>query len=255
MKMKQIQIDLDDNRAYTQLAFLVDIPTFLADVEKIRSKYKITPPFDFIKAKDDEADFAKLSDRSFDSDIAEVRRKYHYPEMFDSAVRDAVLYHRISNFKTAYATSFERPTFPLLPKGIHTPRDQYMAVVVTPYSTETDIKQAFKDCCTSIRKSMEWDSPVYQVIETDTISNIKRDRDWYWRTLQGQRPHDIAVADNKGVSHYKKVKKSMKFAGNLPEKQRMEYERYLRYVQDYTETIRKAVKRYKEKLHRHLDSS
>lgn len=255
MEMKQIQIDIDDNRAYTQLVFLVDIPDFLKDVEAIRSKYKITPPFDFTRATDLESHFAKLSDRSFDSDIAEIRRKYHYPEMFDSAIRDSVLYHRISSFKTAYAMSFERPTFPILPDGINTPKDQYMTIVVTPYSTENDIKQAFKDCCTDIRKSIEWDSPVYRVIETDTISNIKRDRDWYWRTLQGQRPHDIAVADNKGAAYYLEAKKKMKFARDLPEKQSTEYNRYFKFIQDYTETVRKAIKRYKQKLHRHLDSS
>ncbi len=43
--MKQIQIDITDKRVYAQIAFLVDSPTFLDLIEKVRSKFEIVTPF------------------------------------------------------------------------------------------------------------------------------------------------------------------------------------------------------------------
>ncbi|MCL5125316.1 MAG: hypothetical protein M1511_12615 [Deltaproteobacteria bacterium] len=250
MDIKPIQIDIADNRAFTQLAFFVDAPGFLDEIVKIRAKYKINPQFDLSKSSEDELQLIRNTE--FERDISEVRRKYNFPEMFDSVVRDAVLYNRITKFKTAYAKTFVYPVNSVHNNHVDFHQDEYMAIIVTPQSTEKDIKEAFADCRSDLFLSQTWKSPVYQAIDTDTVSNIKRDRDWYWRYKNGEHQHEIAVADNKGASYYTKVKMAMKYAGNLSEAQRMNNERYLNYVQDYTETVRKAIKRYKANLHRHL---
>ena len=245
MKIEPIQIELNDNGAYTQVAFLVDRQGFLEEIEKIRKGFKINAPFsdnpfDFEnhlyslagftpeqveKARKEHSDAITSLDLDDDSQlqtgyekienakkaekpikdkikkvehgfreaVAVVRRKYQYPEIFDEVIKEAVLFHKITKFKTAYATYFN----PHAAREIFSPSDTIMAIAVTPYSTEEDIKTAFQDCKDNIREFVEMFSPVYKNMEKDTISNIKRDRNWYWEYKSGKKYKKILDDWNK----------------------------------------------------------
>lgn len=245
MKIEPILIDLNENGAYTQVAFLVDRQGFLEDIEQIRKKFKINAPFSdnpfdlenqlyslagftpkqVDKARkehtdaitsldlDDDSQFKigyekienaekaekpikgkiRKVEHGFREAIAEIRRKYQYPEIFDEVIKQAVLFHKITKFKTAYATYFN----PHAARENFSPADTIMAIAVTPYSTEEDIKAAFQDCKDNIREFVEMFSPVYKNMEKDTISNIKRDRKWYWEYKSGNKYKDILDKWNK----------------------------------------------------------
>lgn len=241
MKIEPIKIELAENGAYTQVAFLVDRQGFLEDIELVRKKFKINAPFSdnpfdlenhlysllgltpeqaenaskesleaitnssfdtqsdferYEKALNDEKPVQnkiKRIEHGFREAIAEIRRKYQYPEIFDEVIKQAVLFHKITKFKTAYATYFN----PFAARENFSPADTIMAIAVTPYSTEEDIKAAFRDCKDNIREFVEMFSPVYKNMEKDTISNIKRDRKWYWEYRSGNKYKDILDGWNK----------------------------------------------------------
>lgn len=53
MEIKPIDIDIEDDRHYTLIAFLVDQPLFLKGVQDIRIKFKFIIPFEIISEKND----------------------------------------------------------------------------------------------------------------------------------------------------------------------------------------------------------
>ncbi len=295
MNIKPIEIDIEDKRLYAQIAFLVDSPTFIdRNIQSIRKRFKIESTFeadDFnswenhiltlagynleeywtmdkvgsnAKNPDDnewkrkiqwlrstQANFLKKASiqKDFMESIVKLRKLHNYPPLFDSVIQQAVLFHRVTHFKTAVGTV----SYDTLPISSNSD-EAVMAIIVTPFSTQEDILSAFNEA-KKLKHEYVFTNPLDEKLGKDTIPNIRRDREWYWQIFNGKRQHDIAVSENKGAAYYADVKKKMKFAGDLPDKQRAEYERYIEYIRNYTETIRKAVKRYEKELHRHLVSS
>jgi len=264
MKTSRVEIEIDDNRAYTQVAFLVDIPAFLDDVEKIRNKYKLKTPFDFgnidslrnhlaeilgytvqdiknsdkQKAQDSsliskinfskkkkmekglekyrkfqdsknnrlekiENRVSKMEDKLTD-EMEQIRRKYQFPAMFDTVVHQAVFYNKITGFKTATTWFFEWPPRSYEAKDTVAQRDHHMVIVVTPYSLERDVLEALRECRTKIRKHVERFSPVYHMIGKDTFTNIRRNRDWHWKQLNGEKYNLILDEWNNMCPYFKK---------------------------------------------------
>jgi len=252
MKMEPIKIDLKDNGAYTQVAFLIDREGFQDDIEEVRNKFKITVPFSenpfdfenhlislagftpdqvFSKEKKVEAKIKKV-EHTFREAIAEIRRKYQYPEIFDDVIKQAILFHQVTRFKTAYATFFNQ----YASREIFSPSDTIMAIAVTPFSTEEDIKSAFQDCKENIREFVEMFSPVYKNMEKDTITNIKRDRTWYWGQKSGMKYKEI-------LDKWNRICPNFVNATTHPDYQKCQY-------CDLTDqnVIEKAVSRYKKNL-------
>lgn len=111
-----------------------------------------------------------------------------------------------------------------------------MAIAVTPFSTEGDIKAAFQDCKDNIREFVEMFSPVYKNMEKDTITNIKRDRNWYWEHKSGDKYRDILDEWNKKCSY---------FVNATPHKGNQKCQ-YCDLIDQ--NVIEKAVSRYKKNL-------
>lgn len=284
--MDRIDIDIEDNSTYTQVAFLVDRPGFIDDIKEIRRLYRIEVPFsddpivlehhliqlagfspDQIKHLNNEAVDLVMSEEIMDSRkakesygklttalkykkpieekvrkketdfreaIAKCRRKYQYPEMFNQIVKQAVLFNKISRFKTAYATHFNRSDEDDILQP--SPSDELMAIVVTPYSTKKDIEEAFEECKTHIRTLIEMTSPVYHMIGKDTITNIKRDRYWFWEKMSGKKYQTILDEWNNRCAYYKNNQPH-------PDNTKCEY----CGLEDQN-VIEKAVSRYKSNL-------
>ncbi len=211
--MKPIQIDITDKRVYAQTAFLVDSPTFLDLLEKVRTKFQIVTPFDSTDSwhnhllklagydlaeywkmekvgpdnkhwskksdwmKNSEANFLKMVnlEKELMQAVAKIRRLHHYPVLFDSVIRQAILFHSVTGFKTAMAIL----SYNHLPVSSDED-DPIMAIVVTPSSTKEDVLSAFDDT-KKMRQEYEFTNPVDQKLDKDTLTNIERDRMWHWK--------------------------------------------------------------------------
>lgn len=257
MAIVPVEIELDDLRAYTQVAFFIDSPSLLNDIAKIRKKFRIKAPLprenylddgtfitvgtgveDFINGKNQGDRKSVNLGKDFDSEITNTRKSYHYPEMFDDVLKQAVMFNKISKYKTAYATHYVTPQ-PAYRANVQewsdSPQQEgYMAIVVTPYSSQEDIMEAFKQCCEYERLYVEDYSPVYQKLDTDTISNIERDRGWYWERMKGTSYKEIHNNWNNMCPNFK---------NSTPHDGKCQY-------CDLVDqnTIEKAVSRYKKHL-------
>jgi hypothetical protein len=240
MKIEPIEILLEDNKAFAQVAFLLDNPLFTKDIKKLRDKYKIIKPLDFssyalishfVELEKGKADLLEKSDfklnlnglqyvfeeperlleylieyqsekqlgqdlykkviaieQQFVKDVIDIRGKYLYPPMFNSCIFQAVLFNKVKVFRTAFATVINTPAYSFESnQDIEEKREKIMAIIATPYSTEKDILDAFKQGLIDVRNVIESTHPLNQVLEKDTLSNIKRDRNLHWRITNGEK--------------------------------------------------------------------
>lgn len=241
MKIEPVEILLEDNKAFAQVAFLLDNPLFLKDLKKLRDKYKIVKPLDFsfydfichfielrkgnaeklLKENDFKLNLSGLQyifeeperlfeyliehqsekqlgqdlyekaidiEQQFIKDINDIRKKYLYPPMFNSCIFQAVLFNKVEIFRTAFATFINTPAYPFESnQNVELKREKVMAIIATPYSTKDDILDAFKQGLTDVRNTIEPTHPLNLLLKKDTISNIKRDREWYWRVKNNEK--------------------------------------------------------------------
>lgn len=86
MDIKPIEIDIDDNKAFAQVAFLVDRTDFLKDIQEIRSKFQLTSLFDE-DSEELQGHFIKLSGFT----IKDFNEKYEVLTLlntFDTLLKD-----------------------------------------------------------------------------------------------------------------------------------------------------------------------
>jgi len=228
---KPIEIDIDDKRQYAQIAFLVDSLTFLDLIEKVRSMLKIQSPFasedyelwethmltlagfdikeywkmDKISPKDKswekksrwlkntEKNFIDMASmqKSLMNSVVKIRKIHNYPTLFDSAIIDAILFNKIDSLKTAEATLAFGGMTP-----VHDKNDQILLISLSPVSSKKDVLDAFKDA-KKLRKEYELTNPLDKKLDKDTLTNIRRVREWHWKQLQGMTYSEVVENWNK----------------------------------------------------------
>jgi len=268
MIMKPVNILLEENKSFAQVAFLVDNPLVLADIYELRKQYYLDSPLKFglyplifhfislcgenpakffnnkaieptsegfrhlieeperliqylaehqdgILLGNDLFKIVLAREEKFITDITKIRRKYLYPSMFDSVIIQAVLFHEVKFFKTAYATYINKPAYSFeASEDFGEARDKILAIIATPYSTKKDILEAFKEGLARIRDVTESTHPLNSAVEKDTFNNIKRTRNWHWQQKSGRKYKELAeefkIAQNsveRSVSRYRKILK------------------------------------------------
>lgn len=248
--MKPIQIDITDKRVYAQIAFLVDSPTFIKSLEKVRAQFHILSPFDSSNSwhnhllklagydldeywkmekigpdnkgwseksewmKNTEDNFMKMAnlEKEFMQSIANIRKLHHYPVLFDFVIRQAILFHRVTDFKTAMAVL----SYNNMPVSSDDD-DPILAIVVTPSSTKEDVIAAFDDS-KNLRKQYEFTNPLDSKLDNDTVTNIERNRNWHWDQYLGKTYKEILENWNNMCPYYKAGKehpngKTCKYCG------------------------------------------
>lgn len=237
--MNQIQIDITDKRVYAQIAFLVDSPTFLRLIEKVRSKYQITSPFkpdDYDawhnhvlklvgynldeywkmekigphdKAWNKKSNWMKSTEQNlikmvsiendFIQSVVKIRKLHHYPVLFDSVIRQAVLFHYVTSFKTAKAV-LSYNDLPISPGE----DDPIMAIIVSPNSHGDDILEAFEEI-KKMKRIYEYTNPLDSKLDKDTLTHIERNRAWHWEQYLGKTYEKILNDWNNTCPYFKAV--------------------------------------------------
>lgn len=213
MNIKPVIINIDDNRLYAQVAFLVDRPDFLKDIQKIRQDCKIDPKMqneDYFKtASDDE--LLQLKQRADIYKVAaNVRQKYNYPPYFDDIIVQTIMFHKVHSIRQTKVVTH-------LAKAITTPTSKSdlldnhleMTIHITPATTKEEVIEAFA-VSKKLRSKYEDQHPLTKILDKKTLRNLKRDRLWYWR-VQKDRGYQklINELNNRPDVHiYKEFHKS-----------------------------------------------
>lgn len=138
-------------------------------------------------------------EQKFFNEIKKIRIDNGFLPLFDTVILQSILYNEVNLFKTAYATVINDPPYSYeSEEDLDIKRNAVMAIVVSPYSTNEDIKIAFengkKDFLNQISESRYFE---YRDLPQDTITNIKRNRKWYWMNKQEKMGYGkIAKVEN-----------------------------------------------------------
>jgi len=187
----------------------------------------------------------------FHFDMLHLTSKYHRPRFFVRVAIVATVCGKVTD--KDYESVYINTTPMGIPISISPIAPAYPWLLefelrFSPWTKETEIVEAFRSFKNS-EKSFEYYEKVWgKILNPDTISNIKRDREWYWRNLDGKNYKDIAIADNKGVKYYREAQEAEKHIKNVPDKLATEYIRHLRDIEKYAEKVRKAIKQYQKPL-------
>lgn len=278
--MDKIEILIKNNKDFGDVAFLVDKSEFLEAISKLRSKWRIKnllPLNKFVEweqklfdereikqaeqqklakqlpsnISDSELEWLQekvarvMPDVDFECDVRDIRIRFNKPETFDKAISYAVVCGTIPDgiYKSTYWRVDPSASPPLRLQD----RTIRIAIYVTPQSQNEEVLQALREIRTRVFKDRnDGYTPFFSLYNKDEISNIKRDRHWYWENLNGKSYQDIAISENKSKKYFEKAKDSMKkkTLNNLSIEKREEYRKHLNWIQDYSEAIRKAIKRY-----------
>ncbi len=224
MYIEPIPIEIEDNKVFAQIAYLLDGTSIINEILEIRESFKIQKPFDAdnrnawkthllklagydlneykdmkkIHAGDpnlDNKEWEKLKRWSVENEqhqlqfvqlqkqfwekIAHVRRLYHYPPLYDDVIIQAVLFNKVSHFKSAYARLTHGNETDLL---IGDENDIVHKIILTPYATREDVLAAFDEIKgeETKKESQLTDPPFSPKLEADTRNKIRDFRKWYW---------------------------------------------------------------------------
>jgi hypothetical protein len=119
---------------------------------------------------------------NFFADIKNYRRNMKCSPIFDSVIVQVLLFREVFCFNTAYPIIFNEPPYPYeaeLQENVK--RNALFAIIVTPSSTERDVKKAMQIVKKDFVKLTGTEQyPACHRLPKDTITNIKRNRKWYW---------------------------------------------------------------------------
>lgn len=141
--------------------------------------------------------------------------KFNRPPYFAEVVKQAVFCRAVDDdtLRHTYAKIIENDSLFSTSGYIQLPQ---MAILVSPITTYEELKKVFREAKELFKKDKRL---TYYQPRIDTISNIKKYRDWYWEKLNGKTYQKIADEwlekhenENttyldvlKAVKHYKKL--------------------------------------------------
>lgn len=170
------------------------------------------------------------------SDINLLRRFLQYPRMFNGVLLQALLFNKVRFFKTAYPTTIFTPAYSFeADNNLEVKRDLDMAIIVTANSKKQDVLNAFNDCKTDLIGLVEATHPLNTVLDKDTVSNIKRDRNWHWQQYKGKKYNKImdewnSTCPNPELEPHEDKCRHWIFDVNKVEKAVSRYRKYLKDI-------------------------
>lgn len=205
-----IDIQIEDPALYTHLALILDRPKVRKEVSLLRKKWANKKPGNNI---------------GFYKDITTFLQTNNLSSGLTSVIEEAIL--------KGHVTKHPRTTRIVIPRDMlqdivqlemeTIDAEDYEYAILTPMeATEEEVIQEFRGMKQTVKKSLDQDYPPQGLKQpiSDTISNIKRDREWYLRHENGESYLSIALEI---------VKEKDK-------------------AYQYKDSVRKAIKQYESKL-------
>jgi len=221
MKYEPVKINIKGNRKYGDIACLMDRDDFLKKIALIRKRWKISKLIKTRRLRDWELMMQKQKKlSSFMKDVELISKHFDPLGNYFFAIYKAIICGVVSN--NDYHTAYLR----FVDNDVDVGQPTRFAIYFTADTTKEELLEVFdefKKSVSSIRKIRPVDRYYFSYGDKkpDTISNIKRDRAWYWKKKQGKTYLQIAKEDKER-------------GGIDPE--------------DYKETVRKAIKQYEKRL-------
>ena len=219
--MKPVAIEITDNWRYCLFAWLVDRDDFLKDIQSARKKLGVNEKLvDYKSAKDwFRAEFEKERKKNPIRKIPEpltegsryvfpktesekittkLLKKYHRSPLYFEAVRYAIITGRVTDkefARTAFCQVLP-PDYQMidLEHGITNlvGHDQpVMAIVIAPETKREEIEKVFREEVPYLRTEYIASYLKGGTMPPDIISNIQRDRKWYWLKKSGMSYNDV----------------------------------------------------------------
>lgn len=175
-----ININREDLRRFTEVAFIIDNPSFVKEATKIRKKYKITKPM-----KDDDIQQWTLTNIPrgkiplLFKEITDLRIFFSYDSNYQTVFEKAVFGGVIedSDYKNTLLLNFAK-----LPSFLTYLPTQIFGILLTPQTDKKDVATAFKRY-QEIQKELNSNEETYASTDKriDERTEIERDRKWYWK--------------------------------------------------------------------------
>lgn len=193
---KLIPIEIDDrfeNNRYFQLVTLLDRPDCLREIMEFRSKFNsyLASPERLKQTTTEEFEQLRV-------DITFLASKYFRPTNFESVMLAATLSNKVTlkDYKPVKFKIYNSLKWAKYPKGIS------MTIILDQFTTKKELDELFDKKFEKYKKKMFelvpdglW-SPLYRELkDPKNIINIKRDRQWYWRNLNGESYAQIALSE------------------------------------------------------------
>lgn len=199
MKIEPIDISIKDNWKYGEIAFLVDREDFLRDVKKARKELGVTKlvPYKQVNSwlnkqyrqetKDFKVKKGKFSRGTVysvpagkvDIKIENLLAKYRKPSTFFLPILYSILGGIVTDSEYSITAYCE-----IIYPEISVPEPK-VAIIIHPETKPKEVEKLFK---TKIPEALgEYKKYILKTKRTlpDTISNIRRDRHWYWLKKKG----------------------------------------------------------------------
>lgn len=229
MSIKPIEIKVDDKWKFGEVAFLVDREDFLEDIAKARKLLgikKLIPNTEIAinKWKGEEQNEAlkaqlikELSTVTRSQKIKDkLLKKYHKP-LFFANILDAVILCGNVTDKDFSTTAYVQIIDPMdyIERHKHRKFLGYprIAIIISPETKLSEVKEVFRK---NVPSEMDYFKNEYLNSKSklhSTISNIKRDRRWYWENKNGNSAAKICEKSDlnidqksveKAITQYKK---------------------------------------------------
>jgi len=231
MTMELTKITVKDESLYTQIAFIIDQQTIRKDLETLRIKWQRKNIRNVTTSKKYSTRGAFGNTVEFDNDLLNLLRKHHLSVIYAPIMKQAI--------ETGTITQFPRVQRLLIPRdvleGLLVLSDEqpevheYEYALITPLeATEHEVTEAFNELKETVKKTAHSDSRLTQQ-SSDTVSNINRDRKWYWKNQPKEK-------GGEGKSYHTIALEVPEIKGNKDK------------AFQYADTVRKAIKQYQQKL-------
>jgi hypothetical protein len=180
MEFEPIEIDIDDLRLHSEIAYLIDSPLFIEKADELRKKYSLNQPFGsesykywFLKV------LKKNKASKFLKDIIILRQSFGYGSNYQEIFKRAVLGCDIrdSDYQNTSLINFSE-----LPFYLTHLKNYDFGILITPQSDKKDVDKIFNQYKRMIKafRTHELTSICQADRRIDGKSGIKEVRKWYW---------------------------------------------------------------------------
>lgn len=225
---ERIEIKIDDDSKYARVAFLVDREDFLKDIKEIRIDLDISKLIPYEQTKEwlnkdrSEGSLLTMDKKGKDSfnkrwkfgkAVSNLKNKYHKGFHFTEVIAHAILSGEVR--EEDYNSSVFCVDYPFSEEffeaELHIDDEPMVAIFVNKDTQEDEVVDLFK---TKVKELFK------QIAEREkqpprTSSNIKRDRDWYWKHKDGLSYQKILDQTSKVVGRQAVIDATKQYKFNL----------------------------------------